>query len=38
VGSNALVIGGAVVLVMWTVAENALRPASWNRTLTTIAT
>jgi hypothetical protein len=21
-GSNALVIGGAVVLVMWTVAEN----------------
>jgi hypothetical protein len=30
-GSNALVLGGAVVLVMWAVAEDVLRPGSTGR-------
>lgn len=36
-GSNALVIGGAVVLVMWTVAERALHRRGRAPTPTTIA-
>jgi alpha-1,2-mannosyltransferase len=36
-GSNALVVGGAVALVMWAVAERALHRHSWNRAPTTIA-